>query len=347
MPEIASAAVALLVVFVVTSLLLIIHELGHYLAARACRRPVRTVGIGFGPKLMEQIDRCGTTWRLALVPIGGYVALHPETERSDRQIFRPGPVLVRLFVTAAGPAANLLVAAILYAGLAWTTGQSSFLPVVSSIEPGSPAAHGGFQPGDRIIAADGAAVPRFEDLKPILESHAGRAVRFDVVRRGQELALTTTLAQREEDGQIVGHLGIWSHELATRDVHAAEALVLGVQRSWAAAVTTVADVARAIRTAQRPNPLASAMRVAELKGPLSAPGLPSLIALAAFFSVALALTNLMPMPMLDGGAMLVALAELMRRRPASPAALAFANRAGAAVLASLFAAASLHDLFSR
>jgi regulator of sigma E protease len=93
--------------------------------------------------------------------------------------------------------------------------------------------------------------------------------------------------------------------------------------------------------------LAAAIDVAGLKGPSAAPGLFALIALTAFLSVGLALTNLLPMPMLDGGAILVALAELIRRRSTSPAALAFANRAGAAVLASMFAAASLHGLFAR
>jgi regulator of sigma E protease len=331
MPELTRAAIALPIIFAVAALLLLVHELGHYVAARACRRPVRLVTIGFGPKLIDWIDRRGTAWRLALVPIGGYVALHADTTKADQLSFRFGPVLVRLFVTAAGPVANLILAAILYAGLAGVTGEIAFMPVASSIEPGSPAERVGFQPGDRITAADG--IP----------------VRFEVIRNRETLALTATLAPHDQDGRTIGHLGIWSHELRTRHVGIREAVLLGVQRSWQAALATVADVARAIRTSGHPNPLATAIDIAGLKGPASALGFRTLIALTAFLSVGLALTNLlpMPMPMLDGGAILVALAELIRRRPASPAALAFANRAGAAALASLFAAASLHDLFAR
>ena len=347
MPELARAAIALPIIFAVAGLLLLVHELGHYIAARACGRLVRLVAIGFGPKLIERVDRRGTTWRIALVPIGGYVTLHPDTVQAGHLLFRSGPVLVRLVVTAAGPAANLILAAILYAGLAGVTGEIAFMPVASSIEPGSPAERVGFQPGDRITAADGMPVARFEDLRPILESHPNLAVRFEVIRNRETLALTVTLAPHDQDGRSIGHLGIWSHELRTRHVGIREAVLLGVQRSWQGAVATVADVARAIRTAGRPNPLATAIDVAGLKGPASAPGFPPLLALTAFLSVGLALTNLLPMPMLDGGAILVALAELIRRRPASPAALAFANRAGAAAPASLFAAASLHDLFAR
>ena len=190
-------------------------------------------------------------------------------------------------------------------------------------------------------------VARFEDLRPILESHPNLAVRFEVIRNRETLALTVTLAPHDQDGRTIGHLGTWSHELQTRHVGIRESVLLGVQRSWQGAVATAADVARAFRTAGRPNPLATAIDVAGLKGPASAPGFPPLLALTAFLSVGLALTNLLRMPMLDGGAILVALAELIRGRPASPAALAFANRAGAAALASLFAAASLHDLFAR
>lgn len=347
MPELARAAIALPIIFAVAGLLLLVHELGHYIAARACGRLVRLVAIGFGPKLIERVDRRGTTWRIALVPIGGYVTLHPDTVQAGHLLFRSAPVLVRLVVTAAGPAANLILAAILYAGLAGVTGEIAFMPVASSIEPGSPAERVGFQPGDRITAADGMPVARFEDLRPILESHPNLAVRFEVIRNRETLALTVTLAPHDQDGRTIGHLGIWSHELRTRHVGIREAVLLGAQRSWQGAVATVADVARAIRTAGRPNPLATAIDVAGLKGPASAPGFPPLLALTAFLSVGLALTNLLPRPMLDGGAILVALAELIRRRPASPAALAFANRAGAAALPSLFAAASLHDLFAR
>jgi regulator of sigma E protease len=346
MPELARAAIALPIIFAVAGLLLLVHELGHYIAARACRRPVRIVAIGFGPKLIERLDRHGTTWRLALVPIGGYVALRPESAPADSPSFRAGPVVIRLVVTAAGPAANLILAIILYAGLAWATGEISFRPVASSIEPGSPAAIVGFQPGDRITSADGMPVARFEDLRPILETHPNREVRFDVMRNAAALTLTTTLAARNQDGRTIGHLGIWSHDTQIQSVGAGEAILLGVQRSWQGAVATLADLARAVRTAGSPNPLATAIDVAGLKGPAAAPGLVALIALTAFLSVGLALTNLLPMPMLDGGAILVALTELIRRRPTSPAALAFANRAGAAVLASMFAAASLHGLFA-
>ena len=347
MPELARAAIALPIIFALAGLLLLVHELGHYGAARVCRRPVRLIAIGFGPKLIEWIDRRGTIWRIALVPIGGYVALRPEATPAGPPSFRAGAVVIRLVVTAAGPAANLILAVILYAGLAGATGEISFLPVASSIEPWSPAAIVGLQPGDRITSADGTPVTRFEDLRPILESHPNREVRFGVMRNTAALTLTTTLAARNQDGRTIGHLGIWSHDIQIRPVGAGEAMLLGVQRSWQGAVANVADLARAVRTAGSPNPLAAAIDVAGLKGPSAAPGLVALIALTAFLSVGLALTNLLPMPMLDGGAILVALAELIRRRSTSPAALAFANRAGAAVLASMFAAASLHGLFAR
>ncbi len=346
MPELARAAIALPIIFAVAGLLLLVHELGHYIAARACGRPVRLVAIGFGPKLIEWVDRRGTS---GASPSSRSAA----TSRYARTPCKP----TTLISVRSGP------------GPACCHGRWS------GCQP-DPRRHPLRRPcrsnrRDRLCA--GRQLHRTREPGrncgfPAGRSdhrgrrHARRALRRSPPHPGEppepcrtlrgypesrDAGADVTLAPHDQDGRTIGHLGIWSHELRTRHVGIREAVLLGVQRSWQGAVATVADVARAIRTAGRPNPLATAIDVAGLKGPASAPGFPPLLALTAFLSVGLALTNLLPMPMLDGGAILVALAELIRRRPASPAALAFANRAGAAALASLFAAASLHDLFAR
>ena len=127
MPELARAAIALPIIFAVAGLLLLVHELGHYVAARACRRPVRLVAIGFGPKLIEWIDRQAPAGASPSSRSAATSRYARGTTPADHPSFRAGPVVVRLVVTAAGPAANLILAVILYAGLAGATGEIAFL----------------------------------------------------------------------------------------------------------------------------------------------------------------------------------------------------------------------------
>jgi regulator of sigma E protease len=251
--------------------------------------------------------------------------------------------MIHAAISAAGPIANLVLALFLYAGLSLATGEISFLPVASTIEPASAAEKAGFREGDVIISADGITVTSFEELRPILASR-DQPVRFEIHRHDERLTLTATLSHLNVHGRSIGHLGISSHEMRTRSVGLREAFKLGVERSWQASVATVALCGYSIRTAAAPNPLATAINVAGLSRSASALGFPQLVACAAFLSVVLALSNLLPMPMLDGGAILVDIAELVRRRPASPATLVFIDRAGLAVIAILFAFSSRHGL---
>lgn len=322
--------------------LLIVHELGHYIAARAVGLKPTKFAIGFGPRLFERTDRRGTTWRLCLLPVGGYVVLRKEPDGP----YRPGPTLARIAVILAGPGANLLLAVALYAGVTYTHGITRFLPVASVIEPGSAAAIAGFEPGDRILAANGAPASVFEDLRPVLNANPGRPVTFQVLRGDRTLTLNATLTPRVEGGRTLGHLGITSQDSRADPSPLGESLEFGFLRSWKA----VTDTVHGLRDAVRPSAgagIAGPAGMTQLTATAAQSGIAALAALAAFLSINLMLMNLLPVPILDGGALLLAVAELLRRRPTSEATISLAYRATAIALAGLMIIATLRGIAIR
>lgn len=201
----------LVVITVVVSL----HELGHFWAAKLCRIKIDTFSIGFGPTLFSRVDKSGVEWRVAALPLGGYVkfagdsnaASVPDQDDLDElreeiiaeegsaaltDYFHFKPVWQRAFVTAAGPAMNFLLSIAIYSALLLGFGSTHVEPHVGAVETGSPAEAAGFRAGDTIIAADGKAIEDFRDLQLYVVLRSGDPIVFDVERGGGRLQLTAT-----------------------------------------------------------------------------------------------------------------------------------------------------------
>ena len=181
---------------VVLGVLVFIHELGHYLAARWRGVHVEAFSIGFGRAIARWTDRRGTVWKLAWLPLGGYVKLHGQERPEDvspevRAGWLPGrtfhekSVGSRAIVVAAGPVANFLLAAVLFALLFGTVGRPVSVPVVGEVVADGPAATAGLRSGDRIEAIDGVAVGRFEDIQRIVSANPDQKLSLLILRDGQ------------------------------------------------------------------------------------------------------------------------------------------------------------------
>ena len=170
------------------------HELGHYLVARLNRVRVEVFAIGFGPELFGVNDRHGTRWKFCALPLGGYVKFHGDAnvasvsaasgEPPPPDAFHAKTVGQRSAIAFAGPFANFVLAAVLFAGVFLVMGQR-YTPVeIGSVRAGSPAALAGLQPGDRLVSLDGAGVERFEDLDFVLLQNLGEPIVLTVERAG-------------------------------------------------------------------------------------------------------------------------------------------------------------------
>ncbi len=336
---------------VVLGVLVFIHELGHYLAARWRGVYVEAFSIGFGKTLLSRTDKHGCEWRLCLLPLGGYVKLHGHEQPEDvteevRAAWRPGetfngkPVLSRAIVVAAGPIANFVLAAVLFAALFVAVGRPVTQPIAADVVAGGPAAQAGIMAGDRITSVAGNPIAVFEDIQAIVSHNAGVALPITVERDGQSLQLTVT-PQANGSTALVGIRG---GKVAYEHVSLIAALPEGVAQTWHVGVQTLEGVWQMISGSRGTGELGGPLRIAQLSGQVAQLGVASLVTFIAVLSVNLGLLNLFPIPILDGGHLVFFLLEALRGKPLPPQAQEYGLRAGFALLASLFVFATWNDL---
>jgi regulator of sigma E protease len=338
---------------VVLGVLVFVHEFGHYAAARWRGVHVEVFSIGFGRAIASWKDRVGTTWKLAWLPLGGYVKLHglerPETVSDETRAgwipgrtFHDKEILSRAIVVAAGPAANFLLAAVLFAVLIATEGKPVTLPdgtpltlpIVAKVDAGSAAQAAGLKDADRIEAIDGVATPTFMDIQRIVSLHPLAKIVLTVRRGDAVQTVTATVGARDAGGGTqVGILGIRGGEVAYQHVDPLTAIGLGVKQTWDVTAETVVGVTQMITGRRGTEELGGPLRIAQLSGQVAQLGFASLVSFIAILSVNLGLINLFPIPVLDGGHLLFYLFEAIRGRPVPVKAQEYGFRAGLALLA--------------
>lgn len=341
---------------VVLGVLVFVHEMGHYLAARWRGVYVEAFSIGFGPAICSWRDRVGTVWKLSWIPLGGYVKLHGQERPQDaspetRAAWKPGqtfhdkPVASRAIIVAAGPIANFLLTAVLFAGLFLAMGRPVAIPVLSDVVPGGAAATAGLQAGDRVQAIDGTRIERFDQLQAIVSTSPGRTLKMDIVRGGSLQTLPVVIATRPGAGTPTGMLGVRGGAVEYLPVNPLQAVTGGVEQTWAVTVATVQGLVQ-IFTGHGPmDGVSGPLGIARLSGQVAQLGVASLVGFIAVLSVNLGLINLFPIPVLDGGYLLFYLVEALRGgRPVPPRLQEYGFRAGFALLAALFVFATWNDI---
>lgn len=221
-----SLAGTILAFLFVLTIIVFVHEMGHFLAARWCGMGVSTFSVGFGPELFGFNDRKGTRWKLSAVPLGGYVkflgdeneasvtdrnALAAMTPEERSRTFAGKSVGARAFVVAAGPAANFVLAIVIFTVMLLISGRSVVAPRIDFVAPGGPAAVAGFEPGDVVIAVDGSSVEGFAEVERLVGLSPGRPLQFTIDRNGDTIELTATPDSEPAPGGfggVVGTLGI-------------------------------------------------------------------------------------------------------------------------------------------
>jgi regulator of sigma E protease len=331
-------------ILIIGNALIVCHELGHYLAARSVGLVAERFMIGFGPNLLRLTDRRGTIWSLSALPLGGFVCFAGERDRGRAGGYAALRPTARMIIVLAGPAANLVVAIILYAFILAGRGEITLLPVASAIEANSPAAQAGLEQGDLILAVNGRPVATFAELGGWLRNHPSQTVDLRVKRRGQDFDVVPHLQARQSGNRMVGYLGIEAHALVNRPMSLGQIMIYAPARAWNVVMETVSGIADAITTGRGAGQFTGMLGVAHLAGEAAASGPFQLLALTAVLSINLCLMNLLPIPILDGGAFLFCLFEWLAGRPASAEVQELATRTGVAAIAGLFALSTLHDL---
>jgi len=288
----------------VLTLVVTVHELGHFLAARACGVAVDRFSIGFGRAIARWTDRAGVEWRIGWMPLGGYVrfagdanaasvpdgddleAMRRDIEAREgadavRRYYHFKPIWQRAVIAAAGPFANFGLAIVLFALLLMTVGETVLPARVDSVVPDSPAAHAGFREGDVVVKAGGRSIDSFFELQQVVAIRAGAATDFEVERGGKTLTLTATpirqvVKDRLGGEQRLGVLGLQSVEKAgdrtVRRYGPIGAVVGGVKRTWHVLDTTVYYLGRLISGRETADQLGGPLRIAQASGEVAQVG---------------------------------------------------------------------------
>lgn len=340
---------SILAFVIVLGVLIFVHEYGHYWAARRVGIRVEVFSVGFGRAIWSRKARDGVEWRVGWMPLGGYVKLHgqeppdpanppPSTLAPDS--FAAKPVWARAFVVAAGPLANFILAAILFVVLFAAVGQRVSAPVVGEVVAGMPAEQAGLVAGDRIVAIDGKAVVRFDHIQRAVRESGGRSLSFRIARDGTEREVLVTPALR--DGALL--LGIRSGATEVRMLGPLESVWAGVAETWRISAATLEALGGFITGSRSSNELAGPLGIAQMSGEVARLGLGALLTFIAILSVNLGLLNLLPIPILDGGHLVMFAAEAVRGKPLPPRGVEWGFRIGLVLLLGVFVFATSGDL---
>lgn len=437
----------ILIAVMVLGALIFVHELGHFLVAKRARVGVLKFSLGFGPKLVG-FKRGETEYLLSALPLGGYVKMIGEdpgddsTEAADpTRSFSRKSVGARALIILAGPLANLLLPVLIFWGIFSFVGQSYLAPVVGTPLQGSAAAQAGLRAGDRILAVDGAAVERWDQVEEAIQASAGRPLTLAVERGGERLTVEAAARTKRATDIFGQEIEIWSLGLRVlvpsrigqvlpgqpaqaaglesgdrivavdggpvaewdqlaRIIHAspgkpltlaverggerltvgvtprasrqqtatgeeeiglvgigpkseslyrrlnpAHALLAGVQKTVDITLLTVQGFAKLIQAQISPKTIGGPILIAQMTGEVAQRGVLELFSFAALLSINLAILNLLPIPVLDGGHLLFAGIEWARGKPVSLRRREIAQQVGLVLLVGLMVFAFYNDIF--
>jgi regulator of sigma E protease len=350
---------------IILSLIVSVHELGHYLIGRWCGVKIDAFSLGFGPELFARVDARGTRWRIGALPLGGYVKFHGDANAAsvgdagadssvDRSLTLAGqPLRNRAAIVLAGPVANFILALVIFTGMFMAFGRVEHTARIGRVEAGSPAAAAGFQAGDLIKSINGNPIDNFEALQESTLMSTGLPMSFIVDRQGHDVNLTATPRVTVVDQGVfgkrrMGHLGLASsadrNDAKVERCRLATCAAWGAAQEWFIVKATATYVVGIFAGRESTDQMSGLIGAAQMAGEMAKISFWELFSLAAWFSVSVGLMNLLPIPLLDGGHLAFYAFEAVRGRPLSERAQEIGLRIGIGLVALLVVFTTSHDL---
>lgn len=341
--------VAVIALMVVLGVVVFIHELGHFFAARASGVRVDKFSIGFGPAIIKWHDRHGTQWQIACLPLGGYVSIYGQEMMFDRKAYAElpadkkvghylsAPAWKQFIIVAAGVTMNFILAWFIYSGVAMFHPKKVQLPVVGQVIQESVAFKAGVKPGDTIVRIDGEKITNWGELIIAKEIASNRNANVIVVR-GEKL-VNVELSPAERWGLIAD-----GSKTELRKKGFFGGLLTGARETYYQSKTLVVVLEQIITGERSSKQLGSFITIAQVSGKAMEAGIFALLSIIALLSVNLAVINLLPLPVLDGGYLLILVIEGITRRKLQGRAMEYVIIAGWVLIAGLFILTMWNDL---
>lgn len=329
---------------IVLSIVVFVHEFGHYYAAIKCGVKVEEFSIGFGKIIYSFSDKNSTRWSIRLVPVGGFVKMHESQESHihNAESFSSQTVMKRSIIVGAGPFANYLLAIVLLTSVYTYVGRGESLPIIDDIVEHSPADQSGLQKGDLILRANNIKISKFSDLKHTISTHHNQMIALVVERNGIVTNISVTPVLNSDNDVYIGIIGKLSKErnhniienfaYATQDViKTSRLIILSIKKMLFANATSNTE-------------LGGIISIAKESGNSLSHSFVEFITFIAFLSINIGLLNLLPLPILDGGHLVLLLYEAFNKKPLHKTMQSIYYRSGIVIIFFLFIISTLNDI---
>lgn len=340
---------------IVLGVLIFFHEFGHFLIAKLFNVKVLKFSLGFGPKLIGK--KIGETeYLVSAFPLGGYVKMLGEDDDQEiipeevHRSFYKQPVVNRIAIAAAGPIFNFLLAFLLFCGIYIIAGYPIMTAEVGQVRPDSPADKAGILKGDIIEYVEGKKIDKWRDIKKFVEKSPDRGLKM-VIRRGDKRISTIVFPEEEIVKDIFGEeiksalIGIVaSGNVKKLTLGPFKAIEEGGKKTWEMTALTVLTIVKLIQGVVPLKTLGGPIMIGQLTGEIARENLSYLLPFMAIISINLAILNLLPVPVLDGGLIFFFLIEIVIRKPISIKKREIAQKIGFFILILLMAFVFYNDL---
>jgi regulator of sigma E protease len=320
---------------VILSVIVFVHEFGHYIVAKLSGVKIEVFSIGFGKELLGWNDKSGTRWKISLLPLGGYVKMFgdtnpasmPDTDKikaftaeEEKIAFHTKPLYKKAAIVAAGPIANFILAIFILTFMFWHDGKPTSLPIINVVMEGSAAAEAGLQSGDVIISMDGESVSSFNDIQRIVSLNTGTPITTIIQRSNEQIQLAVTpkiVSRKDIFGNTINaaFLGVSSSIVSYQRLKLLPALGEGISETYNISAGTLKAIGQMITGQRSVKEISGPIGIAKYSGQSVEKGLATVLWFMTVLSINLGLINLFPVPILDGGHLLYYAVEAIRGKP--------------------------------
>jgi len=348
------------------SVVVFIHEYGHYYYAKKYKVTVTDFSIGFGKELFGWNDKDGTRWKVCLIPLGGYVKFFGDSNSASKptklneidqehhaKLLTTKPLYQRAIIVAAGPIANFVLAIVIFSMIFMISGKDYSLPVIQEVQKESPAEVAGLRSGDQIVFINDTKIESINEVAQLINIPGSDAVKMEVKRSSQMLTFFVkpvmqnvkdpggNASQRKMIGIKIVPL---QNKIDRKRLGPTQAIYYSFKETYNTISMTLSYLGKVIVGSAKPDQLGGPIKIAQISGQVAEYGLVPFLSIMAYISISLGLINLFPIPLLDGGHLFFYFIEFVRGKPLSDEIQEYFYRFGFFVLFSLMFFATFNDL---
>ena len=354
---------------ILITIVVFIHEYGHYYFAKKYGVGITDFSIGFGREIFGWNDKSGTRWKICWIPLGGYVKffgdrnVFSESEQQEvinryndedkKRLFILKPLYQRSLIVAAGPLANFVLAILIFIIINLTVGKDMTPAVINEVQENSPAFIAGMKKNDKIISIDNKKVESILEVSTFINTSTSETIEFVLLRNDQEISMLVkpnlvdgkdSLGNSVKKKMIGIKLSPLNNEFQKQRLGPSKAIYYSVKEVWFVTVTSLNYLGKMITGSADSSQLGGPIRIAKITGQVAEYGIIPFLSIMAYISISLGLINLFPIPMLDGGHLMFYLIEKILGKPLSQKTQEGFFRIGLFLLISLMFFATYNDL---